>query len=239
MAAKKRGRNSTARKASLGFSVLEMLLTVFLLTLVIGVFITSNTIVYQLNSVAQYNQNVLYKGQYLYWLFNNEITNNIGIKNFEALLDEQGVNNNIITTSITEWFSLHNNSTIEILRSELSNIEKLKTYHIIPGSDVIKIIKYNLNETLRIDTEQIIYFVANIFDKKAVSTLCDSTEYKQYSALYRMTNNRVEQLMLDITNMQITKVANNAHYSYKFEFSLAKFGKKQDRIRFIIEESGI
>lgn len=200
------------------FTIIESLLVLSVTLIVFSIFMQALFICRTLINKTDTHIENLYKSQFLYWLFYQQITENIGVNHIEPFIIT--ADKNLLDIFIKKRMNLELNNRVMIINKTDKNLSGFKN-RLEPSSDIIKIKKYadsNIRE------QEYIYYIA----KK----IGQSNHY----ALYQYSNQRAEELINGISKMKIQKITKYHRDYYLFEFKLdsqvelLSFAIKQSRL---------
>jgi type II secretory pathway pseudopilin PulG len=201
------------------FTIIESLVATALMLIVFTVFLQVLFICQNLVIRTElYIQN-LYRSQFLYWLFYNQITENIGVMHIQEFIEH--ADNDLIATFSKKLINLDMVDRVSIIHNHQVNNFKISNIknRLDTASDVIKIKIYNDSE---LNQHENIYYVAKI------------NEQSQSKALYQYSENRSEELIRGLNCMQVKKITKNNLDYYVFKF---KFTDPPETFSFVLQAS--
>ncbi|MBP9722581.1 MAG: hypothetical protein KBD64_05415 [Gammaproteobacteria bacterium] len=202
-----------------GFTIIECLFVISITLCLSLVFTQAMFFISTLKKDADLYSNYLANSQYLYWLFSNSRIN--GILNFQ--------DNYLKNTNQIDWIKqldkFYNSPNIELLSAkEFISKKKLSSYFakkIMLDSTVVNIKYLWLDKTVKLQILERYYYIGKT-QRAAQNNSSNTDNTDETYSLYQYFNNYSDELIPDITKMQVEKLNLNEknYYYFKFEFAI-------------------
>ncbi len=206
------------------FTILESLVVTLISIILMQCVCASLFLISKLNLQAQNNLKYLNASQYIYWLFNQQISENIGVLNVTdeqiKILTREDVNK-ILYFNYSED---QKNQKVELLSAQDFirdyKLSKFIAKKVKSDSTVIKIkqlaVKKNIQNVkqtkLNISIIEKIYYIGQKYANKKI-----------HYGLFQYNNNYSDELVADVTDMRIKKVMHLNRAYYYFQISFVNF----------------
>jgi hypothetical protein len=203
------------------FSLLECLVASSLMLVIIATITQGMFIITSLNQKTEIYLKYLNNSQYLYWLFYDHITENLGVYNLSDELMNNYQDIFINKIMIDKFIELNKIPKIELLSTQefivkynlSSNIQS----KLVKNTSVVKISFLKLNskkdpkkdDNINFITEERVYYVAQRFLNNKITY-----------GLYQYLNNYSDELVSDVSDMQVREkyINNNRYFYFTFIF---------------------